>query len=216
MNVAVVNRTTLREQVVDGLRAAILQGSFRPGEKMGEVELANQFGVSRGTVREALRTLHNSGLLEGSERNSLFVRRLTGRDITELFQVREALEGQAVTAILASPERDAIVDTLESRLPESLPGMTYAERFEVDLGFHEELVRASGNAMLVSIWSGIKDLMRVTVLADPDESGHALMTKAHHQPIVDAMRTGDPVQARSVLAQHMAAAAEVWSRRTPD
>lgn len=214
MSLGVVNRTTLREQVVDGLRAAILEGTFRPGDKMGEVELATQFGVSRGTVREALRTLHNSGLLEGSERNSLFVRRLSGRDINELFQVREALEGQAVAMILASPERDAVIDALERRLPESEPGMTYAERFEVDLGFHEELVRASGNAMLVSIWSGIKDLMRVTVMAAPDESGNALMTKAHHEPIIDAMRTGDPVRARAVLGDHMAAAAQVWSAKT--
>ena len=102
MSVAAVNRTTLREQVVDKLRTAILDGTFRPGDKMAEVELAAQFGVSRGTVREAMRTLQNSGLLQGSERTSLHVRRLSPQEIAELFDVRVALEGHAVTTILGS------------------------------------------------------------------------------------------------------------------
>ncbi|WP_194793264.1 GntR family transcriptional regulator [Raineyella fluvialis] len=208
-----INRTTLREQVVDKLRAAILDGTFRPGEKMAEVELAAQFGVSRGTVREAMRTLHNSGLLQGEERNSLHVRRLTGAEIAELFDVRAALEGHAVVAIMASPEHDAMIDALEARLPEIEAGLSYAEKFEVDLRFHEELCRLSGNATLLGMWTSIKDLMRVAVVSGPDESGTSLMTKAHHQPIIDAMRTGDPGRARAALAQHMAAAAEVWNNK---
>lgn len=183
------------------------------GERLAEVELAAQFGVSRGTVREALRTLHNSGLLEGSERSSLHVRRLTGRQIVELYDVRAALEGQAVASILASDNAASIVDELERRLPEATPDMTYAERFELDLGFHEALCRLSGNDTLLRMWTSIKDLMRISVLAAPDQASSTLMAKSHHQPIIDAMRTGKVDRARAVLGAHMATAAEVWSQR---
>lgn len=213
MTLGTLNRTTLREQVLENLREAILDGSIPAGERLGEVEVAAQFGVSRGTVREALRTLHNSGLLEGSERNSLYVRRLSPEEIVELYEVRGALEGQAVATILRTPEAGAVIDELERLLPQAGPGMSYAQRFELDLDFHEAICRLSGNHTLLHIWVGIKDLMRVSVLTVPDDSSGALMTRSHHQPIIDAMRTGDPDVARTVLVQHMATAAEVWSAK---
>lgn len=217
MSLTALNRATLREQVLENLRMAILDGTFAPGEKMGEVDLAERFGVSRGTVREALRTLHNSGLLEGTERNSLRVRRLSKHEITELYDVRAALEGQAVTAILRAQNADALVDELERLLPEAAPGMSYAERFELDLGFHEAMCSLSGNATLLRIWSGIKDLMRVSVLAAVDPASSTFMSKDHHQPIIDALRTGDPEKARAVLSAHMADAARTWGGKAgPD
>jgi DNA-binding GntR family transcriptional regulator len=209
MAMAIVNRT-LREQVLEQLRTAILEGTFAPGEKLAEVELAAEFGVSRGTVREALRTLHNSGLLEGSERSSLHVRRLSPRQVTELYDVRAALEGQAVAAVLQAGDWTAKIDELETLLPETGPGMTYAERFELDLGFHEALCRLSGNETLLRMWTSIKDLMRISVLTQPEEVSGSLMAKSHHQPIIDAMRTGDPDRARAVLSAHMATAASAW------
>ena len=212
---AIVNRT-LREQVLEQLRAAILQGTFAPGEKLAEVELAAEFGVSRGTVREALRTLHNSGLLEGSERSSLHVRRLSPRQVIELYEVRAALEGQAMAAVIEADDAQEKIAELETQLPETQPGMTYAERFELDLGFHEALCRLSGNETLLAMWTSIKDLMRISVLAAPDETSDSLMAKSHHQPIIDAMRTGDTDRARAVMAAHMKTAADVWSRKAAD
>ena len=206
MTMAIVNRT-LREQVLEQLRSAILDGTFGPGARMAEVDLAAQLGVSRGTVREALRTLHNSGLLEGEERNSLHVRRLSDRQVVELYEVRSALEGQAVASIIAAADSTELIDQLEQLLPEAPGGMTQAERFELDLGFHEALCRLSGNDTLLSIWSSIKDLMRISVLAAPNEASSSLMAKSHHQPIIDAMRSGDAERARTVLSAHMATAA---------
>ncbi len=206
MTMAIVNRT-LREQVLEQLRSAILEGTFSPGARMAEVDLAAQLGVSRGTVREALRTLHNSGLLEGEERNSLHVRQLTDRQVAELYEVRAALEGQAVASILAAPDATELIDQLEQLLPEAPAEATPAERFELDLGFHEALCRLSGNDTLLSIWSSIKDLMRISVLAAPNEASSSLMAKSHHQPIIDAMRSGDAERARTVLSAHMATAA---------
>ncbi|WP_461004770.1 GntR family transcriptional regulator [Terrabacter terrigena] len=141
------------------------------------------------------------------------VRRLTPREVIELYEVRAALEGQAVAAVLRSDDAEAKVDELELMLPEAGAGMTYAERFELDLGFHEALCRLSGNETLLAMWTSIKDLMRISLLTAPDQASGSLMAKSHHQPIIDVMRTGDANRARAVLSAHMETAAEVWSGR---
>jgi DNA-binding GntR family transcriptional regulator len=89
--------------------------------------------------------------------------------------------------------------------------MTYAERFELDLGFHESLGRLCGNEMLLRVWTSVTDLMRIS--GGPTRHRAPSWPKSHHQPIIDAMRTGDVDRARAVLAAHMAIAADVWSRK---
>jgi len=206
-----VNRSTLREQVLAQLRERILSGDLPPGTKLGEVDLAEQLGVSRGTVREALRTLHEGGLLEGVERGSLHVRRLSPREIREVFQVRLALEGQAIRAILASPDKDQRLDELQARLPQDSKKLTQLERFETDLAFHEVLCRLGDNHILLTLWSSVKDLMRMTVLSSLDERSEQLMSRSNHQPIVDAMRTGEVESALTVLQEHMDRATNLWA-----
>src|SRR5689334_23122426 len=100
---ASLDRSTLRERALDALRAAITGGQYRPGDHLGEVELASHLGVSRGTVREALRHLQQEGLVTPSARGMLRVRSHTETEIKELFQVRAALEGLAVRLLIAAP-----------------------------------------------------------------------------------------------------------------
>ena len=78
-------------------------GSYRPGDHLGEVELATGLGISRGTVREALRHLEQEGLVEAGPRGRLRVNSLTAEEIRGLYQVRAALEGLAATTIIRSP-----------------------------------------------------------------------------------------------------------------
>jgi DNA-binding GntR family transcriptional regulator len=213
---AQVNRSTLREQVLAQLRQRILSGDLPPGTKLGEVDLAAQLGVSRGTVREALRTLHEGGLLEGVERGSLHVRKLSPPEIREMFEVRLALEGQAIRAILAAPDRERLIDELEARLPQDSTELTPVERFETDLAFHEALCRLGGNQILLSLWSSMKDLMRMTVLSSSsslDERSQQLMSRDNHQPVVDALRAGEVEPALGVLSEHMDRAVNLWAPR---
>ena len=111
---ASLDRSTLRERALDALRAAIMSGSYRPGDHLGEVELATHLGVSRGTVREALRHLQQEGLVTAGNRGMLRVSTVSPKEVRELFRVRAALEGLAVAEIIASPRRDAAVETLRT------------------------------------------------------------------------------------------------------
>lgn len=214
MALAGVNRLTLREQVLNSLRESILDGSLTPGTRLAEIDLAARLGVSRGTVREALRRLQQSGLVEGEDRTGLSVTELGPQQVYELFEVRAALEGLAVELIVRGDRADEVADQLEKLLPEVPEGAPYTERLDVDLGFHEAICEAAGNTMLLRQWSELKDLMRVAVLADVAGEFSDLMAADYHRPIIEALRSGDPRAARHVITDHMAYAANHWARKS--
>jgi DNA-binding GntR family transcriptional regulator len=203
-----LDRSTLRERALDALRSAITSGQYRPGDHLGEVELASHLGVSRGTVREALRHLQQEGLATAGARGMLRVRSHTATEIRELFQVRAALEGLAVRLIITSPKRGAAI----AELRRALSGLDEAHRdfiahVDADMAFHLLLCELSGNSMLATAWRGLAGRIRVTIMARGEDQS-MLMSAGYHAPIVDAIEAGDAAKAVEVLLEHMDRAAE--------
>ncbi|MEK6439230.1 GntR family transcriptional regulator [Pseudonocardia sp. T1-2H] len=212
-----LDRSTLRERALEALRSAITSGQYRPGDHLGEVELGKHLGVSRGTVREALRHLQQEGLVTAGNRGMLRVNALSPREVRELFRVRAALEGLAAAEIIASPRRDAAVATLR----EALSGLAddggdFAARLEADLGFHLLLCRLSGNSMLVEAWRSLEGRIRVTIMNCESDGTPTMMSRDRHTSIVDAIESGDVPVATKVVEQHMAAAAEQYAPMTDE
>ena len=206
-----LDRSTLRERALEALRSAITSGQYRPGDHLSEVELASHLGVSRGTVREALRHLQQEGLITAGNRNMLRVSTVSAKEIRELFRVRAALEGLAVTEIIASPDRAAVVATLHTALERIDVEADFAGRLEADLGFHLLLCRLSGNSMLVAAWRYLEGRIRVTIMNCEAEGVPSMMVRDRHVPIVDAIERGDAPAAVQVVEQHMAEAAEQYA-----
>lgn len=203
-----LDRSTLRERALEALRTAVLSGQYRPGDHLGEVELAASLGVSRGTVREALRHLQQEGLVTPGARGMLRVNSLTPTEVKELFQVRAALEALAVRQIIASPRREAAVAALRGALDElAREDDDVTARMQADLAFHLSLCRLAGNSMLVEAWERLEGRMRVAIL-----SGAAwqapMMARDRHAPIVDAIERADVAAAVAVVEEHMVAAAD--------
>jgi DNA-binding GntR family transcriptional regulator len=204
-----LDRSTLRERSLEALRTAITSGEYRPGDHLGEEELAGRLGVSRGTVREALRHLQQEGLVTAGARGMLRVNSLTPAEIRDLFQVRGALEGLAVTLIIASRRRDAAVARLRKAISDlDDPHQDFSAHIDADLRFHLLLCQLSENSVLVDAWRNLEGLVRITILSDGDEHHPNLMSGSHHEPIVDAVEAGDSAQAVKVLKDHMLLAAE--------
>jgi DNA-binding GntR family transcriptional regulator len=204
-----LDRSTLRERSLEALRTAITSGEYRPGDHLGEEELAGRLGVSRGTVREALRHLQQEGLVTTAARGMLRVRSLSPVEIRELFQVRGALEGLAVTLIVASPSRNAAVATLRKALSQlDDPDHDFSAHIDADLGFHMLLCQLSGNSVLVDAWRQLEGRVRITILSDGDEHQSNLMSGSYHAPIVEAIEAGDAADAVEVLRDHMLRAAD--------
>jgi DNA-binding GntR family transcriptional regulator len=204
-----LDRSTLRERSLEALRTAIISGEYRPGDHLGEEELAGRLGVSRGTVREALRHLQQEGLVTTGARGMLRVRSLSRAEIRELFQVRAALEGLAVTLIIASPSRTAAVATLREALSNlDDPDHDFSSHIDADLGFHLLLCQLSENSVLVDAWRQLEGRVRITILSDGDEHQSNLMSGSYHSPIVEAIEAGDAADAVRVLEDHMLRAAD--------
>jgi DNA-binding GntR family transcriptional regulator len=204
-----LDRSTLRERALAALRSAITSGRYRPGDHLGEVELGAHLGVSRGTVREALRHLQQEGLVTAGHRGMLRVNSLSAQEVRELFRVRAALEGLAVAEIIASPDRDAAVATLRSLLEDLAEvDLDFAGRVEADLGFHLKLCELSGNSMLVSAWRNLEGRIRVAIMNGGPQGAPTMMSRDRHVPIIDAIDRGDVAEAVRVVGEHMAGAAD--------
>jgi DNA-binding GntR family transcriptional regulator len=211
-----LDRSTLRERTLGALRSAITSGRYRPGEYLGEVELATNLGVSRGTVREALRYLQQEELVETGHRGMLRVSTITAKEVRELFQVRAALESLAVTQIIRSPDTSSAVAALREALThmESV-GDDFEAKLEADLNFHLQMCTLSGNSMLVKAWRSLEGRIRVTIMSYESDEKASMVSRNRHVSIVDAIESGDLSAAMQVVEHHMTAAVEQYARSHP-
>ena len=210
-----IERLTRRELILDRLRSSVASGELPPGTHLGETELSSSLGVSRGTLREALRHLEEEGLLSRDARGRLSVRVVSLAEVRDIFDVRFALESFAAEVACRSEALPAIVERLRAALArlEAAEREDVPARVDADLAFHEEICAASGNATLVESWRRVSGLARVAILAAGRETAVANMSAARHEPIVDAIASGDASLARAVLREHSAAARDLVAQR---
>ncbi|WP_156322950.1 GntR family transcriptional regulator [Corynebacterium deserti] len=205
-----MNRLTLRDQVHQTLLNSITDGTLRPGSVLLETELAESFGVSRGTVREALRSLQQAGLVDSDTRGRSAVHEPNVQEIQELFRVRAALEGLAIREIIELPNRQEIVAELREKLPPTQKG-EFTTILNKDLAFHEQICRASGNTILLNSWKNLEAQMRIGLFAAAREESLEIMDGTRHIPVLDAIENGDPAAAEEIIRAHMEEAAQQWA-----
>src|SRR5919112_2817772 len=195
-------RRALRHDVRDGIVRAILDGEYRPGDRLIEMQIAKAYGTSQGPVREALRELEMLGFVRSEMHRGTYVRDPWHRGMHELFQVRAALEEFA--ARLATPRLCADIAPLQAEVDAMTAAAELGDmRAAVEHSelFHRLIVDASANALLLTMWSNlcITAHTALTMVALQPE----LSTLAEsHQPIVDAIASGDPEQACRASREH--------------
>lgn len=188
----VTRADALGEQVVTALRSDILTGVLQPGALLVEAALADTFGVSRGPVRDALRTLSSEGLIASSGR-SYRVIGLDGKDLRDLFALRELLEvAAAQQCAVTDPDgyRRAAEAALEDMEKAAARGDTDAFA-RADVDFHSAFFTACGNRRLLAVWQQhvptFAELFRLTTALDEPLS----RSVEWHREMLDVIRTGD-------------------------
>ncbi|MBO1330877.1 GntR family transcriptional regulator [Streptomyces sp. VRA16 Mangrove soil] len=152
----------LRDQVCEGIRDRIIDGQLRPGDRLLERDVAEEFGVSRIPVREAIRVLLSEGFLEAVSARKIVVKQLSFQDVLDLFDLREALE---VVAVRRAAERaqQRQIDAL-GRLLTSAEKATRSGRADrisrANNAFHQHIVEIAGNALLASTLQPLEGRMR--------------------------------------------------------
>jgi DNA-binding GntR family transcriptional regulator len=194
---------TTAEAVYQALRRGIVHGTLAPGERLRSDALAGELRVSRTPVREALRKLEAEGLVEQSG-SHVFVRALSEQDLTELFYVREALEGMAARLAAENatpPEIEELRDLLDDM---------EAVRARGDLGrlrqltgeFHRLICRASHNNRLFRSLTALLDSVRRMQSSTLFGEGRAAAALQEHRDVLAAIMARDPERAEMLARAH--------------
>jgi len=212
-----VQKEALGSKVASILREAIATGEFPRGHRLIEVELAEQFGVSRGPVRDAFRILETEGLVE-SQHPGVIVTGIDQDSINELYSLRGAIEGLAVR--LAAGRSDTSRFTEIKRQLEMMQRATDANDpagfARADVAFHNEICLISGHRRLTDVWRQYEPIMmtllRLTVSLDQDLQASTLK----HVRLLDLIQSGDPQPAEMEMQAHLegsrARMVQVWER----
>lgn len=203
VGVAPVARLSLAEQVRAALLARILDGTIRPGERIVELRVAEEFGTSQAPVREALRALEVLGVVAVSRHRGARARVLNSRELAEISDVRAELEGYA--ASLASARLKGNTGELERHVGAMRRAAKARDirRFaEANAAFHRLIVAAAGNAMLLDIWS-LLDVKAHTVMNVLRSRRDLAAVAESHVPIVEALQAGNARAARRATRAHV-------------
>lgn len=175
----------------------ILSGAYQPGDRIVELQIAQELGTSQGPVREALRDLQGLGLVDSESYKGTRVREITEREIEDAYQVRAVLEQLA--AELAAPKLKDNVIELEK---EAENFKKAAQRRDVktysahDMEFHRKIFEAAGNELLTQMWTGValESRFRLTLMHRIGEDELENLAAAH-LPIMEALRKGNSKEA---------------------
>jgi DNA-binding GntR family transcriptional regulator len=195
------------------LRQRIIDGEYQPGERLTEESLADDFGVSRIPVREALRVLASEGFVRAQPYYGTFVAELTARQANDLLEVRGALEPLAarLAAQRCGAEDLAAMKQVLRQGQRAGKAGRYQDLSGLNGRFHELLAGASGNSSLAALISQLRD--KIDWVYSMEVRRRARDSWREHAEIVEAIETGDPDRAASVVADHIREAAAAYRLR---
>ncbi|WP_426007272.1 GntR family transcriptional regulator [Paenarthrobacter sp. NyZ202] len=198
------DKRSLRQRCTQYVRERIITGAIAPGEHLKEMNLSEELGVSRGTLREALRSLEIEGLIVDDGKRHMRVREVTSQDILDCFEVRTVLEATAARRIVHSNHRRHMVQDLRRTLePLKDPSLEFAMQLQVDLRFHELLCEHAGNPTLLAAWRNLIGQIEMMIIAAGPDKASGRMRFAEHVEIVEAIESGDDRKAAQALEDHM-------------
>jgi GntR family transcriptional repressor for pyruvate dehydrogenase complex len=215
-----VQTSRLYEQIVQQIEESILQGTLKEGDQLpAERELAQQFGVSRTAVREAIKALHEKGFVDAfpgrgtfiangnsnSMRQSLdrILKSGTSDGAAHLVEIREILEPE-IAALAAARADDQDLATMREAVSVMDNARHDADAFiEADLDFHLSLAEAAANPFVLSLIDSIVGLLREQRMRIFYVDGGPERGQIHHKRILDAVERRDSREAREAMQAHL-------------
>jgi GntR family transcriptional repressor for pyruvate dehydrogenase complex len=222
-------KTTVGSQAMEAIKTMIVQGQLAAGQLLpSERELAVQLGISRPSLREAIRALTAMNILESRHGDGTFVTSLDPRlliaplnfvlqidnsVILHLFEVRRILEGNAA-ALAAGRISKRELDELGRLMDEAYKVIDHEDEYlQIDFRIHEVVIEAGGNPILTSVCASVATLALESRRRTASIPDIRRMAHRHHGEIVAALRTGDAVKSRDAMESHLVKVEQAWRKR---
>ncbi len=205
LNFDLQNHRPLREIVYEQLKRQILTGRITPGTRMMEVELAEEMGVSRTPVREAIRKLEKEGLVTIEPRRGAYASDISVKDMVDTLEVREDLEGLAAALAAERMTEEQINELVKitEGYSEAILNSDTEKIIHFDEKFHKYIVSCSGNKTLIQLSEIVQELaLRFRYIYYDDFSRYENMPVEHRQ-IIEAITSGDAETARFSADNHV-------------
>ena len=205
LNFDIQSHRPLREIVYEELRNLILTGKIKPGTRMMEIELAEDMGVSRTPIREAIRKLEKEGLVVIEPRKGAYASEVSVKDMVDILEVRANLEGLAAYLAaerMTEPEKKAL-DDIKERFKAAVIEGNMAEMISLDTKFHHMIVESSKNNHLIHMVEQLQELvLRFRYIYYKDFKRAEDMIPEHKQ-IFEEIANGNGANARFEAFNHI-------------
>jgi DNA-binding GntR family transcriptional regulator len=197
-------RASLGTMVADSIRDAIYTGQFHPGQRLGQIMVAQALGVSQTTVRDAFATLEREGLVQRSLKRGAVVIELSPADIEEIITLRTTLEIMAVRSVVHSITPEQIA-ALEQNIRAMQASQGPAQLAALDLEFHESLVRFADHKRLLAGWQALLGQLKILVVHHKMHNRHSLQsTTTDHRALLALLQAGDEAGAVAHIERQVA------------
>lgn len=205
----------LRDVVFENLREAIVEGKLNPGQRLMEVQLAEQLGVSRTPVREAIRKLELEGLVVMLPRKGAYVANMSLKDIIDVLEIRSSLEGLAASlaAERISPKNLKELEEIAKDFEKSAKSSDVETLLKKDVEFHECIFKSTNNKklhhLITSLWEQVYRF-RATYISDYESIVNIIN---EHKCILNSIKKGDSELAKQYAKEHIEKAENFMMQR---
>ncbi len=199
----------------DDIRSRIVSGAFPPGSRLAQGELADQLGISRGSVREALRRLAGDGLVDVEVNRGFFVAEVGLDDVRERLEVRLVLEPE-IARLAAERRSQANLAAMRATIEAEAAAQTSDDVHDASRAFHVAVAAATGNQAFTKLLDGlwIADVGRRLLAQRRQATNWQDDDVDEHRAIVAALEAGDGDRAASLMSAHVESAVRHWSPRS--
>ncbi len=202
-----VNRSSLSQQAINLLRVQIYDHLLAPGQRLDEAVLADQLGISRTPLREALKVLSAEGLVDLQPHKGCFVTELTLRDLEEIFPIMATLEGRVAHEVASkrTPAQLKSLDALHDKLERYAAAGDVNRYYETNYVFHDRLQECAGNRWLQIVIGDLRKLLKLSRHHSLRLEGRLSASLAEHRALMQALHRQDADAAEQVMRVHLLA-----------
>jgi DNA-binding GntR family transcriptional regulator len=203
-----IQHSPLGDQVYAIIWDQIVSHRLRPGDKISDLRLSEELGVSRTPIREALHRLAQDGIVRTQSRRGFFVTSFSSQDVSEVYDIRAALEVLAVRLALprlADKELDEAQRAVEESHQQIVGGVEGAEEhwLTLDRAFHQMLAQRARNRRLETLLTSLQTQIGVFQVYGIHSSPLRLLSIDHHRTILAALKARDGVAAERAMEHHI-------------